>query len=234
MFGFRLAAVGAACLAVTFASTTVEAAKPIKLTPSDKFGMIVVELDPAPGLNPRWPYALELSSYFPEDGTFGTDIVGHSVVMPNSQPGQSSRVYVAEKSYKTDYVISSVLYRGWGTCFNGGSYSFRAPLGSVTFLGRINVDGDVLAMHVAAEKITPAEYTDRTTNFVFDTPRPGLTPPNQIPAWESDVRKFLEMNHPDVRAQIIAADLTPVHFPTPMNGWIHRRSCGQRHVGTPR
>ena len=217
----RLLGILCAALAVA-ACTAVPKDTAFTAATSDR-GLVVVEAEPAETvLRPGGSYTLTAVTFDPAQGVLtANSFAGHGVFFNEMGKNQVGRTYYVGRAPPGLYAVSDLTHQArWHACFNGGTQYFTVRPGEVTFLGRLDPVPALRALAGTRSWLSSSDH-----EYVFDTPRFEITPPDQIPGWEASLKSFLAGEYPNVNAPLVAAKLTPTTFNTG-SSLLGGRVCG--------
>ena len=188
-----------------------------------KRGLVVIEAEPVgPLLRESAAYELGIGAFSPETGQFRIAAFGGWVSTGAMGEGPNARRYFIGAAEPGTYAIQELRVTHWGACFNGGTKMFDVVPGTVTFVGRIDPNPSILAI-VRGHLPRYAHQSDYY--YVFDTPRPTLTPPDQLPGWEAGVKEHLA-GLPAANAPLRAAELRDASFNPGRDVFGIQKLCG--------
>lgn len=174
-----------------------------KFDETSKYGLIVVYVRPQTVV-PNYRLVIEKFSLDERRWDYGP-LKGWSDFAPIGS-GQSGFAMSAVEPGGT-YAINAITTQGfWGGCFNGGTKAFEVKPGQVTFIGVL----DPLPTLVQIIRGLPSK-TNGTHYYVFDTPRPALTPPAEAPNWQPALTEYLA-KYPGIIAPVVAAEPVDTSF----------------------
>jgi hypothetical protein len=211
--------------ATALASLTACATTPAEKAwdPAGKQGLVVVEAEPVgPILREHAAYDLGIGAFSPETGQFHAGPLGGWVWTGAMGKGPNARRYFIGAAQPGTYAIQQILVGHWGVCFNGGTKMFDVAPGAVTFVGRIDPNPSLLAI---MRGHLPTLARQGQYFYVFDTPRPALTTPEQNPGWEAELKTYLSAL-PAANAPLRAAVLRDATFNTGRDLFGISKLCG--------
>ena len=181
--------------------------KEFKFDAASKYGLIVVYVKPQ-AVVPDYSLAINKFSLAERRWDYGP-LKGWTHYPP-VRAGQAGFILSAVEPGGT-YAINQITTQNyWGACFNGGTKAFEVKPGHVTFVGELDPAPSLVEVIQAVQSGALPRKTSGA-KFVFDTPRPALTPPAELPDWQARLAAHLS-DYPGITAPIVAADLVDTTF----------------------
>lgn len=205
-----LAALGA--LVVTACAATP---KDISISPASDIGLVVFEVEPTEDLRDSALYNLGVTAFDPASGKLTANFFGGWAGIDPQSAAISERSYLVGQAKPGAYALTDLRLGQWGICYNNGTVRFDVRPGEVVFVGRYNPNPSLteLSQAVRSGKLPP-RATQTQFFYLFDTPRPDLTPPDRVEGWREGVQTYLAANFPNVSAPLTPAVHTPAVFGT--------------------
>ena len=166
--------------------------------------LLVIEAEPPGPLQPRYGYDLHVARYSPDERT----VEDRGVGFPRMGDQQAGRAFYATRVPPGTYVLQKVTSQAWwNVCFNGGTKRFEVGPNEVVFLGRLEAH-----KHMAEMMRLPFVTKSGEMQTVFDTPRPAVTPPSELPGWETAVGGWVASTYPGMTMSVRPAEYSDATF----------------------
>lgn len=200
----------------------------VKLDPASGYGLIAIEVEPGgPQATANGGYALNIARFSPQEHAATANSFGGWASLTGVGKMNQDRTYYLAKAKPGSYAVLSLSVKGWGVCYNADSRTFDVKAGEVAFIGRYDPRDSLMELNRAVQSgRLPSMAKVSDINFLFDTSRVALTPPDQLESWRREFEAWLKSEHPGVTAPIAAAQVTETHFNTGRDALGLRRICG--------
>jgi hypothetical protein len=200
----------------------------VKLDSSADYGLIAVEVEPGgPMAAANGGYTLNIARFSPQEHAATANSFGGWASLTGVGKMNQDRTYYLAKAKPGSYAVLSLSVKAWGVCYNGDTRTFDVKAGEVTYVGRYDPRDSLTELSQAVRSgRLPSMAKVSDINFLFDTSRVALVPPEQLEPWRREFEAWLKSEHPGVTAPIVAAPITATHFNTGRDALGLRRICG--------
>ena len=204
-----------AALGVLMTAACAATPKDISVSSSSDIGLVVIEVEPTEDLRAHAQYNLGVMAFDPATGKITANFFGGWAGIDPQSAAVSDRSYLVGQAKPGVYALADLRISQWGVCYNNGTVRFDVRPGEVVFVGRYNPNTSLTELQEATrDGRVPRQAMQNQFFYLFDTPRPDLTPPDRVEGWRDNVRAYLSANFPNVSAPITQAVHTPAVFGT--------------------